>query len=118
DLLPPYLDGNLELNDLLGGVPFASACSGYDPPTSKITVHFLLRDHIVYVEQLELFQQHKDKVKALLGEETMTSIISNAIYFTKLNQMGAKRIGVISTPPVGCRPSQRTSTNECDLIDD
>jgi hypothetical protein len=33
-------------------------------------------------EQLELFQDYKDKLKALVGEEEMTRIISQAIFFT------------------------------------
>ncbi|CAL5047858.1 unnamed protein product [Urochloa decumbens] len=96
-----------------------------------------------------------DKVKALVGEETMTSVISNAIFFTvmggndiannyflfpmrrqqydlpsyvdflissafnftmKLNRMRAKKIGFIGIPPVGCSPSQRTSSKECDPL--
>ncbi|CAN6195141.1 unnamed protein product [Urochloa humidicola] len=149
DLLPPYLGSSLDLNDLLSGVSFASGGSGYDPLTPKITIA------ISSIEQLDLFQQYKVKVKALVGEETMTSIISNAIYFTvmggndiannyflfplrlqqydlpsyvdflvssafnftmKLNQMGARRIGFVSIPPVGCSPSQRTSSEECNPL--
>ncbi|KAL6594802.1 hypothetical protein ACP70R_048251 [Stipagrostis hirtigluma subsp. patula] len=150
ELLPPYLGDSLELNDLLTGVTFASGGSGYDPLTIKITTA------ISSMEQLELFQQYKDKVKVLVGEEAMTRIISNAFYFTilgandiannyfllplrhqqydlpsyvdvlvssavnftmmpsKLNQMGAKKIGVIGIVPVGCSPSQRTVSKECD----
>jgi len=37
--LPPYLDPNLKRHDLLTGVSFASAASGYDPQTNKIAVN-------------------------------------------------------------------------------
>ena len=38
DLLPPYLDRNLQDSDLITGVSFASAGSGLDNLTSKILV--------------------------------------------------------------------------------
>jgi len=38
DLLPPYFDPNLQPNDLLTGVCFASGGSGYDPLTAKMAV--------------------------------------------------------------------------------
>jgi len=38
-LLPAYLDPNLQLQDLLTGVSFASGGSGYDPLTSKSAVN-------------------------------------------------------------------------------
>ena len=35
----------------------------------------------------------------------------------KLNEMGAKRIGFIGIPPIGCVPSQRKQgSRECDLL--
>lgn len=42
ELIPPYLDPNLEIKDLLTGVSFASAGSGFDPLTSAIPVMSLL----------------------------------------------------------------------------
>lgn len=36
EFLPAYLDPNLQPNDLLTGVSFASGASGYDPLTPKI----------------------------------------------------------------------------------
>jgi len=38
-LLPAYLDPNLQLQDLLTGVSFASGGAGYDPLTSKSAVN-------------------------------------------------------------------------------
>lgn len=41
DSMPPYLDPNLKIEDLLTGVCFASAGSGYDPLTIELAVNFL-----------------------------------------------------------------------------
>jgi hypothetical protein len=38
DLLPAYLDPNLQPQDLITGVCFASGGAGYDPLTSKAAV--------------------------------------------------------------------------------
>lgn len=38
ELLPAYLDPNLESQDLLTGVSFASGGAGYDPITSETAV--------------------------------------------------------------------------------
>uniref|UniRef100_A0A2N9J3F8 SGNH hydrolase-type esterase domain-containing protein n=1 Tax=Fagus sylvatica TaxID=28930 RepID=A0A2N9J3F8_FAGSY len=62
-ILPAYLDPNLQLQDLLTGVSFASGGAGYDPLTAKIV---------------------------------------------ELYELGARRIGVLSLPAIGCVPSQRT----------
>ena len=39
ELLPAYMDPNLQPQDLITGVCFASGGSGYDPLTPKIAVH-------------------------------------------------------------------------------
>lgn len=38
DVLPPYLDPNLRIEELMTGVSFASAGSGFDPLTPSMTV--------------------------------------------------------------------------------
>lgn len=38
DVLPPYLDPNLKIEDLRTGVNFASGGGGYDPLTSELAV--------------------------------------------------------------------------------
>lgn len=38
EYLPPYLDPNLSMEDLMTGVSFASAGSGFDPLTPRISV--------------------------------------------------------------------------------
>lgn len=39
DYVPPYLDPNLSIQDLMTGVSFASAGTGFDPVTPKISVY-------------------------------------------------------------------------------
>lgn len=43
ELLPAYLDPNLQIQDLSTGVNFASGGAGFDPLTSELAVrHFSL----------------------------------------------------------------------------
>ncbi|KAH9617269.1 hypothetical protein KSS87_006895 [Heliosperma pusillum] len=63
ELVPPYLDPTLQINDLLTGVSFAAGAAGYDPQSSQIA---------------------------------------------EIYDLGARKIAVISAPPCGCLPSQRT----------
>lgn len=45
ETLPPYLDPTLEIEDLLTGVSFASAGSGYDHLTTEVAVIITLLSH-------------------------------------------------------------------------
>ncbi|KAK1610054.1 hypothetical protein QYE76_033727 [Lolium multiflorum] len=150
ELLPPYVGNDLELTDLLTGVAFASGGSGYDPFTSVPATA------TTSTGQLESFLDYKEKLKELVGEEEMTRVVSEGVYFTvmggndlvnnyftfplrrhqydlpsyveflvssavnftvKLNEMGAKKIGFIGIPPIGCVPSQRKhGSRECDPL--
>lgn len=75
DLVPAYLDPNLQSTDLLTGVSFASGASGYDPQTPQVAAVLSLPD------QLELFKEYISKLKALVGEESSNYIVANSIYF-------------------------------------
>ncbi|KAL5557489.1 hypothetical protein UlMin_039725 [Ulmus minor] len=140
-ILPAYLDPNLQMQDLLSGVSFASGGSGYDPLTPQIVSVLSLSD------QLKMFKDYKNKIKAALGETRSEMIVSKSIYivcigsndiantyystpfrkshydipaytdlmaksassfFQELYGEGARRIGVVSLPLIGCVPSQRT----------
>lgn len=46
DYVPPYLDPNLSTEELLTGVSFASAGSGFDPLTPTISVSLSFYAHI------------------------------------------------------------------------
>ncbi|XP_037449299.1 GDSL esterase/lipase EXL1-like [Triticum dicoccoides] len=76
ELLPPYLGNDLPLSELLTGVVFASGGSGYDPLTSIPSAA------TSSTGQLELFLEYKERLRALVGEEEMTRVISEGIYFT------------------------------------
>ncbi|KAK9670646.1 hypothetical protein RND81_13G215200 [Saponaria officinalis] len=141
DLVPPYLDPKLQINDLLTGVSFASGAAGYDPESAKLANVLSLED------QLKMFKEYINKLKLAVGENMTSTIISQSVYlvcagsnditntyfalpFRKLKydvpsyttlmvnwastfiqelyNLGARRIGVISAPPCGCLPSQRT----------
>ena len=62
DYVPPYLDRNLSMEELLTGVSFASAGSGYDPLTPTLTVRIpwniwhasLLSDFLVCADEHNL----------------------------------------------------------------
>ncbi|GLT74129.1 hypothetical protein SLA2020_459460 [Shorea laevis] len=75
ELLPPYLDPHLQLEDLLTGVSFASGGAGYDPLTAKVMSVLSLTD------QLKLFMEYKEKIKLALGEEQTAAFISKALFF-------------------------------------
>lgn len=98
-------------------------------------------------DQLELFKDYIKKIKAAVGEEKATAILSKSViivctgsddiantyfitpfrrfhydvasytdlmlqsgssFFHQLYALGARRIGVLSLPAIGCVPSQRT----------
>ncbi|KAL5989525.1 hypothetical protein ACLOJK_010417 [Asimina triloba] len=63
DAIPAYLDKTLRVEELLTGVSFASAGSGYDPLTPKIG------GVIDLPTQLNYFGECKKKLELLLGKE-------------------------------------------------
>ncbi|XP_042424022.1 GDSL esterase/lipase EXL3-like [Zingiber officinale] len=69
DLLPPYYAPDLEDGDLLTGVSFASAGTGYDNLTAVIAQVFSMWD------QLEMHKEYRRKLVAIAGEETADAII-------------------------------------------
>ncbi|KAI3764951.1 hypothetical protein L2E82_14969 [Cichorium intybus] len=74
DNVPPYLDPSLTIHDLMTGVSFASAGSGYDPLTPTIS------NVIPLPRQLEYFREYKVKLTAKLGVLRAKEIINDAIY--------------------------------------
>ncbi|KAI0520377.1 hypothetical protein KFK09_007849 [Dendrobium nobile] len=145
ELVPAYLSRKLADEDLLTGVSFASGSTGYDPITSLVASVISMED------QLKLFGEYKEKLKAVAGKARADSIISGSFYVVcagsndlvntyfptlfrklhydvpsyvhflaskasdfvqKLYRMGARRIGFIGLPPVGCLPSQMTFSGD------
>ncbi|CAN0861348.1 GDSL esterase/lipase At3g14820 [Linum grandiflorum] len=75
-LLPPYLDPNLELPELLTGVCFASAGAGFDPRTSEE------KRAVPLLGQLDMLREYISKANASVGERRTWSIISASVYIT------------------------------------
>ncbi|KAL2319170.1 hypothetical protein Fmac_033046 [Flemingia macrophylla] len=71
--VPAYLGGSLRDEDLPTGVTFASGGSGIDPVTSGIQGVLSLSS------QLRLFEQYIERLKALVGEERASYIVSHAL---------------------------------------
>ncbi|KAL6992449.1 hypothetical protein U1Q18_010558, partial [Sarracenia purpurea var. burkii] len=73
-LLRGFLDPTIEKVDLLHGVSFASAGSGYDELTANITGALSLP------KQLEYFRHYIIHLRKLVGEKMAKNIIKNAVF--------------------------------------
>ncbi|XP_024924369.3 GDSL esterase/lipase At5g42170-like isoform X2 [Ziziphus jujuba] len=133
ELLPAYLDPNLKLNNFPTGVNFASSASGFDPLTSKLLLELFKE----YIGKLKMYVGENRTTTILSNSlflvSTGTDDIANTYFHTpmriwkyntyaytdllvsyasaflqELFAVGARRIGIISAPPIGCLPSQRT----------
>ncbi|GAB2240409.1 hypothetical protein Droror1_Dr00020927 [Drosera rotundifolia] len=74
DTIPPYLDPSLSIDDLVTGVSFASAGSGYDPHTPTVL------NVISMSEQLRYFSEYKTRLEQSIGKERTQETIEKAIY--------------------------------------
>ncbi|KAK9062909.1 hypothetical protein SSX86_020099 [Deinandra increscens subsp. villosa] len=74
EYLPAYLDPSQQSEDMVTGVSFASAGSGFDPLTSEILNVFTLSDEI------EMFKEYIVKLDGIVGEEEANHIISESLY--------------------------------------
>lgn len=74
DYVPPYLDPNLNMQDLMTGVSFASAGSGFDPLTPQIS------NVISLSTQLEYFKEYKTRMAAEIGVEKTEQMIQNSLF--------------------------------------
>lgn len=74
DTVPPFLDPTLSENELVSGVCFASAGSGFDDLTSAVS------KVIPVSKQIDLFRDYIRRVKEIVGdEEKVKKIISSAL---------------------------------------
>ncbi|XP_006282424.2 GDSL esterase/lipase At5g45960 isoform X2 [Capsella rubella] len=72
--VPAYLDPSLGINELISGVSFASAGSGYDPLTPTIT-------RVIDIpSQLEYFREYKRKLEKKMGKDKMEKHIGEALF--------------------------------------
>ncbi|KAJ6823080.1 uncharacterized protein M6B38_357325 [Iris pallida] len=74
EYVPAYVGTQLDDQDLITGVSFASGGCGYDPLTSQLAAAFTMDD------QLDQFKDYKEKVKAIVGEENAAFIVADSIY--------------------------------------
>ncbi|PIA31309.1 hypothetical protein AQUCO_05100087v1 [Aquilegia coerulea] len=145
EYVPPYLDKTLSVEELMTGVSFASAGSGYDPLTAQTT-------RVINMDkQLEYFIEYKARMEQVIGKEKMETHIrksafivsagTNDLVFTyfslpvrrrqynitdyqnyllqstqkfiqSLMDLGARKIGVVGIPPMGCLPVMVTLKSE------
>ncbi|KVI01010.1 Lipase, GDSL, partial [Cynara cardunculus var. scolymus] len=74
DIMPAYLDPTLRIEDLMTGVSFASAGSGFDPVTATLSSAISLE------QQMEYFKEYKSKMEMFIGNEKTLDIIKNAVF--------------------------------------
>ncbi|KAM3289486.1 GDSL esterase/lipase EXL3 [Capsicum chacoense] len=75
ELMPAYLDPNLQAEDLKTGVSFASGACGYDPLTA------ISAQVIPLSTQLNYFREYVGKLKGLVGEKEASYILNNSLHF-------------------------------------
>nr|GME06192.1 GDSL esterase/lipase EXL3-like [Ipomoea batatas] len=75
ELVPAYLDPNLQPEDLKTGVSFASGACGYDPETAEIT------SVIPLSQQLDYLKEYLGKLRSAYGENETKFITDNAVFF-------------------------------------
>ncbi|KAJ8768811.1 hypothetical protein K2173_023715 [Erythroxylum novogranatense] len=75
DTVPAFLDPKLAEKELLTGVSFASAGSGYDDVTS------LAPNVIPFPKQVEMFKNYTSRLKGVIGEKEAANIIGDALLY-------------------------------------
>ncbi|KAJ4703577.1 GDSL esterase/lipase [Melia azedarach] len=65
EYLPPYLNSTLSIDDLMTGVSFASAGSGFDPLTARIS------NVVDMPQQLQYFKEYKKRLESAIGKQAM-----------------------------------------------
>ncbi|KAJ4980489.1 hypothetical protein NE237_031326 [Protea cynaroides] len=73
EFVPPYLDKSLSMEDLMTGVSFASAGTGYDPFTAQLS-------HVIEMPtQLEYFREYRTKLVNAIGTNRTDDHIHNSV---------------------------------------
>ncbi|XP_038893714.1 GDSL esterase/lipase At5g45960 [Benincasa hispida] len=75
DYVPPYLDPTLSIEDLMTGVSFASAGSGFDPLTPKVG------NVVSIAAQVEYFKEYKQRLESAIGKQRTINHIKNTVFF-------------------------------------
>ncbi|KAL6995875.1 hypothetical protein U1Q18_006009 [Sarracenia purpurea var. burkii] len=74
ELVPAYLDPDLQAMDLPTGVSFASGGTGFDPQTPQLVSVVSLSD------QVKMFKEYIRKLKGMVGEDKTNDILSNGLF--------------------------------------
>ncbi|MCD7453573.1 hypothetical protein HAX54_021370 [Datura stramonium] len=74
EIMPAYLDPDLQAEDLKTGVSFASGACGFDPQTATIA------SVIPLSTQLDHFREYIGKLKELVGEEEAEDTLRNSLF--------------------------------------
>ncbi|GMH05487.1 hypothetical protein Nepgr_007327 [Nepenthes gracilis] len=74
EYVPPYLDPTLSDEELLTGVSFASAASGYDPFTPRISKVIPMQ------KQLEYFKEYRSRIEQVIGKDKATQLVERALF--------------------------------------
>ncbi|KAK1290926.1 GDSL esterase/lipase [Acorus calamus] len=101
----PYLSPHLQGQKLLVGANFASAGIGILNDTG---IQFM--NIIRIAKQLEYFQQYQQRLGRLVGDAEAQRL--------RLHELGARRVLVTGTGPLGCVPAelaQRSRNGNCDV---
>lgn len=72
--VPAYLDPSLSLDDLITGVCFASAGSGFDPLTAAIN------EVIPMAEQIDYLRDYLSRIELQIGQDRKDKIMNNAVF--------------------------------------
>ncbi|GLJ28439.1 hypothetical protein SUGI_0559570 [Cryptomeria japonica] len=76
--IPPYLDPHLSPHDLVTGVSFASAGTGYDNMTASIL------NVIPLWKEIEYFKEYQFRLKQMFGEKIASIVINKALYLVSV----------------------------------
>ncbi|KAF0922139.1 hypothetical protein E2562_027760 [Oryza meyeriana var. granulata] len=74
ELVPAYLGTDLTDDDLLTGVSFASAGTGYDPLTSTLVAVLPME------EELNMFVEYKEKLAGVAGDAAAARIVYESLF--------------------------------------
>ncbi|KAF3451403.1 hypothetical protein FNV43_RR07498 [Rhamnella rubrinervis] len=74
EYVPPYLEPSLSIEEMMTGVSFASAGSGFDPLTPGIS------NVIPIQKQMEYFREYKKRLESAVGKQQAESHIKKAVF--------------------------------------
>jgi phospholipase/lecithinase/hemolysin len=72
---PPFLDQKLSSSDIVTGVNFASAGSGFDEQTSKLS------NTMAMAKQVDLFSDYLSRLRDVVGDKDASRIVADSLIF-------------------------------------